>query len=100
MALVGEAMTRQWLDGLKRGAPLEQAALQARRAADRERRTGGSLNAAVDGSLFELQPAASTGAAKALVGASRVKAAGQPQLWVERVVAVNPHVPTVTIPLV
>ena len=68
----------------KRGAPLEQAALQARRAADRERRTGGSLNAAVDGSLFELQPAAAAGAAKAVVGAPRVKAARQPQLWVER----------------
>ena len=79
----------------KRGAPLEDAALQARRQANQERRTGGSMAGLSDSALFDLQPRA--GVPKAVIGHRRAPTgdASSKTLWVDRAVAPNKHVPTV-----
>lgn len=85
----------------KRGAVIEDATLAARQRADQERRTGGKLSAMSDDQLFEIQPAAAV-ASKPIVGL-RKKRQGtallkSKQLWAERVVASNPHIPVVVKP--
>jgi len=79
----------------KRGAPLEDAALQARRQANQEVRTGGSMAGLSDSALFDLQPRA--GVPKAVIGHRRAPTgdASSKTLWVDRAVAPNKHVPTV-----
>jgi len=80
----------------KRGATFEEAALVARQQADLERRTGGSIAGLSDNQLFEIQPAAAS-KPKAVIGhrTKRTGGANQKPLWVERVVAANPHIPLV-----
>ena len=83
----------------KRGAPLEAAALEARRIANQEVRTGGSLAGLNDDQLFELQPAAPD-KPKAAIGHRTRKTGGRSNkpLRTELAVAPNPHVPAVVKP--
>ena len=72
----------------RRGAPLAEAALDSRRIAGQEQRTGGSVTAASSDELFTIEVAVPAAAQKV---SSREKARGR-TLHVDRVLAPNPHV--------
>ena len=73
----------------RRGEPLEEAARAARERADQVKRTGGSLASKADSQLFSVEAGSSGGARK------RQRAQPKKMLWVDRVVAANPHVAVV-----
>ena len=86
----------------RRGAEFEEAAQRVHRAANQDRRTGaGKLSALADDQLFSLEPGAA-GGGKLASARKRRSAADEPpkQLWVDRVVAPNPHIDTVVKPAV
>jgi nucleolar protein 53 len=85
----------------KRGAPIEEAAQQARRIADQDRRTGGSMANLADGQLFDVQRSAPAASAP-VVGQPRRSGKGVSlkMLAVDRAVAPNRHIPVVTKPAI
>ena len=81
----------------KRGAPLEQAALDVRRRANQERRTGGAaVSGMSDAQLFAVDARAG-GTAPVGVGHRRVPRP-EKRLRVDEIIATNPHVPVVMKP--
>lgn len=81
----------------KRGAEIEDELLQARRDADREKRTGGSVSGLQDSQLFRVD----TKATKPTAKPRNAKVGADPALlWSEKVVATNPHISTVTKPAI
>ena len=81
----------------KRGQPLEDAALHARRQADQDLRAGGSAIAGLsDSQLFALDSKAG-GAKPVGLGHKRVPRPER-RLRIDEILAPNPHIPTVTKP--
>ena len=79
----------------KRGQPLADAAQEVRRRANQDRRTGG-VSGLRDSDLFAVDATAAT--AKPVGLGHRRKPKPERQLHVDKVIAVNPHIPTVMKP--
>ena len=72
----------------KRGAEFEEATLTARQGRDQDVRTGGSFSGKADADLFSVDASSSVAAPK--------RRGDRTSLYVDRVVASNPHVPLVS----
>jgi len=79
----------------KRGADIEEALRSAREAADRERRTGGTLGHVPSDQLFSIEARAQ---APLQPKSKRERREAQPALWVDRVIAGNAHIEPVMPP--